>query len=58
MKEVEKKDVPEVSGGNVLPADDTTIVPLPPQPCYPQYPGLPGPGPTWPEPITPIIYET
>ncbi len=62
MKEVEKKDVPEVSGGNVLPADDITGLPLPfPDPCYPPIPGgpvpIPGPGPTWPDPITPIIFE-
>ena len=61
MKEVEKKDVPEVSGGNVLP--DDTCIPLPPMPApqYPPYPGGPmpgpGPGPTWPDPITPIIFE-
>jgi hypothetical protein len=61
MKEVEKKQAPEVSGGNVLP--DTTGLPVPPfpDPQYPPYPGGPmpgpGPGPTWPDPIIPIIFE-
>jgi hypothetical protein len=55
MKEVEKKDVPDVSGGVYLP--DTLGLPYPPftDPDYPQFPGG-STGPTFPDPdvIDPI----
>jgi hypothetical protein len=42
MKEVPKKELPDVSGGQV-----TTVSPLPsttsPEVSYPQYPTIPGP---------------
>ena len=47
MKEVEKKDMPEVGGGSVQPTEGPCFPPLPeyPGPDYPQYPNGPAPEP-------------
>lgn len=42
MKEIEKKDAPEVSGGRTIPDIGwLPILPVP-TPTYPQTPGIPG----------------
>jgi hypothetical protein len=64
MKEVEKKEVPDVSGGVYLP--DTIGLPYPPfpDPDYPQVPGgstgptVPGPDVIGPfHPTKPIVFD-
>lgn len=55
MKEVEKKDVPDASGG-FLPPGDLVSFPLPPIVDPPEFPGTAGPFVPGPEPqlINPI----
>ncbi len=58
MKEIEKKVVPDASGGYIPRPGDVPCTDPPTFPNFPELPGLPFPGP-WPgdptEPPTPLF---